>query len=108
MRPFQGIKLLDITRVIASPFATYQLALLGADVIKIEHPNKGDSVRNRIGHVPEMGKQGMGAGFLAINSNKKSLTVDFGKQAGQQIVRKLAATADVLVQNLRTGAMSRY
>ena len=108
-RPFKGIKILEISRVLASPFAGYQLGLLGADVIKIEDPGVGDTMRNRgRGNMPELGKRGMHTGFLSVNANKKSLTLNLRGSEGQEIFCKLAKTADVIIENLRTGTMARY
>lgn len=106
--PFAGIRVLDLSRVLASPFASYMLALLGADVIKIEDPRRGDVMRTRAPGHPDLGALGMGTGFLSQNANKKSLALDLRTEEGQAVFRKLAAGADVIVENLRTGTMDRY
>ena len=107
--PYAGLRVIDITRVLASPYTTYQLGLLGAEVIKVEDPTvKGDTSRNRVGDDPELAKMGMATNFISLNGNKKSITLDLRKAAGQQALRDLAATSDVLIENLRTGAMAEF
>lgn len=103
MRPFEGIRVVDITHVLAGPFATYQLGVLGADVIKVEHPEEPDQARG-FGTDPELNRTGMGTGFLTQGSNKRSITADLKTEDGREIVRRLVATADVLVENYRPGA----
>ena len=106
--PFRGIKVLDVTRVLASPFATYQLGILGAEVTKIEDPESGgDSLRYRRGSKPEYGARGMATFYLSQNANKKSMTLNLRKAEGRQIFREMAREADVLVENLRSGTMHR-
>lgn len=101
--------MLDITRVLASPYTTYLLALLGADVVKVEDPaSGGDSSRNRVGDDPRLASVGMACNFISLNANKRSVTVDMRTPEGQQQLRRLAADADVLVENLRAGSMQRY
>ncbi|MDE2580657.1 MAG: CoA transferase [Rhodospirillales bacterium] len=102
-RPFEGIRVIDITHVLAGPFAAYQLGVLGADVIKVEHPADPDQSRGS-GTDPALNQAQMGTGFLTQGSNKRAITVDLKTPAGQEIIRKLAATADVLVENYRPGA----
>ena len=103
-RPFEGIRVIDATHVLAGPFAAYQLAVLGADVIKVEHPNDPDQSR-LTGSDRELGKRHMGTSYLTQASNKRSLTLDLKQTAGQEIFKKLVATADVLVENYRPGAL---
>ncbi|MGZ5896743.1 MAG: CaiB/BaiF CoA transferase family protein [Xanthobacteraceae bacterium] len=103
-RPFEGIRIIDATHVLAGPFATYQLALLGADVIKVEHPQEFDQSRET-GSDRELNRARMGTSFLTQGSNKRSLTLDLKLSAGQEIFKKLIATADVLVENYRPGAL---
>ncbi len=105
---FSGIKVLEVSRVLASPFASYQLALLGADVIKIEDPGRGDQIRYRVYNRPDLGKSGMATAFLSQNANKRSLTLNLRTTEGQEIFRTLAKDVDVVVENLRTGTMARY
>src|SRR5262245_31027717 len=103
MRPFEGIRIIDITHVLAGPFATYQLALLGADVIKIEHPDDPDQSR-LAGTDKELNRGNMGTAFLTQASNKRSLTLDLKKASDRDILKKLVLTADVFVENYRPGA----
>jgi crotonobetainyl-CoA:carnitine CoA-transferase CaiB-like acyl-CoA transferase len=107
MQAFDGIRVLDVTRVLAGPYASYQLALLGADVIKIEPVSKGESTRWRSEGDAKLGNVGMSPSFLTQGGNKRSLTLNLDSQEGQEIFLKLAATADVIVENLRTGSMSK-
>lgn len=102
----EGIRVLDMTNVLAGPFATLHLALLGAEVIKIENPADGDLAR-KLGNVPALNKELMGTSFLAQNSNKKSLTLNLKAPEGRDIFKKLVATADVLVENFRPDVMKR-
>jgi CoA:oxalate CoA-transferase len=106
MSLLEGVRVLDMTNVLSGPFATLHLALLGAEVIKIENPDGGDLAR-KLGNVPEYNRKLLGTSFLAQNANKKSLTLNLKNEAGQQIFRKLVATADVLVENFRPGVMAR-
>jgi len=101
-----GIRILDLTNVLSGPFATLHLALLGAEVIKIENPGEGDLAR-KLGNVPEYNQKSMGTSFLAQNSNKKSVTLNLKAEAGKKIFLQLVKTADVLVENFRPGVMSR-
>jgi crotonobetainyl-CoA:carnitine CoA-transferase CaiB-like acyl-CoA transferase len=106
MKLLDGIMVLDLTMVLSGPFATLHLALLGAEVIKIEPPNSGDLAR-RLGNVPELNDRFMGTSFLAQNSNKKSLTLNLKHPKAQQIFRDLAKRADVVMENFRPGVMAR-
>src|SRR5512133_1854279 len=101
-----GVRGLDLTNVLSGPFATLHLALLGAEVIKIENPEGGDLAR-KLGNVPKYNKQLLGTSFLAQNANKKSLTLNLKAEEGKEIFRKLARTADVIVENFRPGVMAR-
>jgi crotonobetainyl-CoA:carnitine CoA-transferase CaiB-like acyl-CoA transferase len=103
MRPYEGIKIIDITHVLAGPFAAYQLALLGADVIKVEHPVDYDQSRDSGGD-RVLNKQQMGTGFLTQASNKRAITLNLKHEKGREILRKLVKDADVLVENWRSGA----
>ncbi len=98
-----GIRILDLSRIIAGPFCTMQLGDLGAEVIKIEHPTRGDDTRAM--KPPEAG--GESHFYLAYNRNKRSLALDLASEAGKAIIHELAATSDVLVQNFRPGVMDR-
>ena len=106
MKLLEGIRVLDLTNVLSGPFATLHLALLGADVIKIENPDGGDLAR-KLGNVPKYNKELLGTSFLAQNANKRSLTLNLKAEEGKQIFRKLAMTADVVVENFRPGVMAR-
>ncbi len=106
MKLLEGIRVLDMTNVLSGPFATLHLALLGAEVIKIENPDGGDLAR-KLGNVPKLNKELMGTSFLAQNSNKKSLTLNLKLPEGKEIFRKLITTADVLVENFRPDVMKR-
>ncbi len=105
-KPFAGIRILDFTRYLAGPFGTYQLALLGADVIKIE-PKAGDDMRHSQ-LSPEWAAKGLGPSFLGINANKRSLCLDLTKRQAVEIVKKLTAGADVVWENFRPGVMERF
>jgi len=106
MKLLDGIRVLDLTNVLAGPFATLHLALAGAEVIKIENPIDGDLAR-KLGIVTEYNKKLMGTSFLAQNANKKSLTLNMKFEEGKEIFRKLVKTADVIVENFRPGVMAR-
>ena len=101
-----GIRVLDLTNVLAGPFGAYQLALLGADVIKVEAPGSGDLAR-QLGAEPGLNAALMGASFLAQNAGKRSVTIDLKKAAGKDVFRRLVRTADVLIENFRPGVMAR-
>ncbi|MBV9585941.1 MAG: CoA transferase [Alphaproteobacteria bacterium] len=102
-RPFEGIRIIDITHVLAGPFAAYQLAVLGADVIKVEHPDDPDQSRDG-GTDRELNHRHMGTSFLTQGSNKRSITLDLKQEPGREILKKLVKSADVLVENYRPGA----
>src|SRR5207237_7329649 len=102
-RPFEGIRIIDITHVLAGPFAAYQLAVLGADVIKVEHPDDPDQSRGS-GTDRGLNPGQMGTSFLTQGSNKRSITLDLKQEAGREVLRRLVAGADVLVENFRPGA----
>ena len=103
MTPLQGLTVLDLTRVLSGPYCTMMLADLGARVIKIEQPGKGDDTR---GWGPPF-VEGESAYFLSINRNKESVTLDFKQPAGRDLLDRLLATADVLVENFRPGTLSK-
>lgn len=110
---FAGVRIIAVTRAMSGPFAAYQFALHGADVITIEETGRGDYVR----YIPYayggditqsvIEKKGMGTGFLAQNANKRSLALNLKDPRGRDIFRTLAARSDVVLENLRTGAMAR-
>ena len=103
MRPFEGIRVIDVTHVLAGPFAAYQLAVLGADVIKVDDPNDPDQSRSS-GTDKALNDAQMGTGFLTQASNKRAITLDLKTERGREILKKLVATADVFVENYRPGA----
>ena len=103
MRPFEGIRVVDATHVLAGPFATYQLAVLGADVIKVEHPDDPDQSRGT-GTDKALNRRDLGTSFLTQASNKRSITLDLKDAGEREILKKLVATADVFVENYRPGA----
>src|SRR3954467_1089716 len=103
MRPFEGIRVIDVTHVLAGPFAAYQLAVLGADVIKVDDPNDPDQSRSS-GTDKELNDAQMGTGFLTQASNKRAITLDLKTERDREILKKLVATADVFVENYRPGA----
>ncbi|MCU0276446.1 MAG: CoA transferase [Acidobacteria bacterium] len=106
MKLLEKIRVLDLTNVLSGPFCTMHLALLGAEVIKIENPDGGDLAR-KLGNVNPLNKQLMGTSFLAQNANKKSLTLNLKFEEGKEIFRKLLKTTDVVVENFRPGVMAK-
>lgn len=101
-----GVRVLDLTNVLAGPFASYQLSLLGADVIKVETPGTGDLAR-QLGADPALNAQKMGASFIAQNAGKRSITVNLKTAAGKEAFTALVKSADVLVENFRPGVLAR-
>ncbi len=106
IRPLDGYKVLDLTHVLAGPYCTYQLGLLGASVTKVESP-KGDMVRGWGGTEEQLAMK-IGTGFAAQNAGKKSISVDITKPDGAEIVSRLAENADIMVENYRPGALAQY
>lgn len=110
-KPLSNVRVLDLSRILAGPWATQNLADLGADVIKVEKPGLGDDTRHM--GPPFMtdrdtGEAGDAAYFLSCNRGKKSIAVDFTRPQGQDIVRRLAATSDILVENYKVGSLRKY
>jgi crotonobetainyl-CoA:carnitine CoA-transferase CaiB-like acyl-CoA transferase len=108
--PLSHLRVLDLSRVLAGPFATQNLADMGAEVIKVEKPGAGDDTR---GWGPpfvkaQPGDRGDSAYFLSANRNKKSITVDLASSAGQQLIRRLAEQSDIVVENYKVGTLARY
>ena len=103
MRPLEGLRVVDLTRVLSGPYCTMQLGDLGAEVIKIEQPGKGDDTRAFA--PPYQGDEA--AYFLSVNRNKKSITLDMKREAAKEVLWRLIESADVLVENFRPGAMDR-
>ena len=100
--PLDGVRVVDFSRIIAGPLCTQQLADLGADVIKIEHPVTGDETRARSAKGDKRGPM-----FLAYNRSKRSIAIDLGAEEGRDLARRLCATADVVIENFRPGVMAR-
>jgi crotonobetainyl-CoA:carnitine CoA-transferase CaiB-like acyl-CoA transferase len=101
-----GTRILDLTNVLAGPFCCYQIAQLGAEVIKVEVPGLGDLAR-QLGADPELNRRGMGASFLAQNAGKRSITLNLKHPNGCEAFRRLVASSDALVENFRPGVMDR-
>jgi len=101
-----GIRVLDLTNVLSGPFATLHLALLGAEVIKVENPVDGDLAR-KLGNVPALNDALMGTSFLAQNANKKSVTLNLKEPEARDLFLKLVRAVDVVVENFRPGVMER-
>ena len=106
MKILDGVRVLDLTNVLSGPFATLHLALLGAEVIKIENPTDGDLAR-KLGCVPKYNQMLMGTSFLAQNANKKSMTLNLKSPKGKEIFKKFVTTSDVVVENFRPDVMGR-
>ena len=105
--PLKNIRVLDMSRVLAGPWATQLLGDYGADVIKIERPASGDDTRHW--GPPWLGEEaGESAYFLSTNRNKRSVTINIASESGQQLVRELVQKCDVLIENYRVGALLRY
>ena len=104
--PLSGIRVLDLTNVLAGPYCCFQLAMMGAEVIKVERPGSGDLARV-LGADPARNKASMGISFLAQNAGKKSITLDMKSDRGKTLLKRLVQTADVLVENFRPGVMDR-
>lgn len=101
--PLDGVKVLDLTQIMAGPMCTLLLADMGADVIKVERPGGGDDTRRMGSRVAG----GFAAGFLALNRNKRSIALDLRAAAGKAVFRRMAATADIVAENFRPGVMER-
>lgn len=102
----QNIRVLDLTNVLSGPFCGYQLALLGADVIKVESPDGGDLAR-QLGADASLNKAYLGASFLAQNGSKRSIVLNLKDEQDVAVFKKLVATADVVLENFRPGVMDR-
>jgi CoA:oxalate CoA-transferase len=104
--PLAGVRVLDLSNVLAGPFCGYHLARLGAEVIKVENPKGGDLAR-RLGADPEMAKQLMGLSFVAVNAGKQSIAIDFKAPEGKEVFLRLVEEADVVLENFRPKVMDR-
>lgn len=105
-QPLAGIRVIDLTQVLAGPYAAYQLGLMGAEVLKIEMPGEGDWSRER-GEMSELNGEGMGLAYLTQNANKKSVALDLKTADGLAIMKRLIESADVFIENFRPGAVAR-
>jgi len=108
VRPLEGIKVLDLSRVLAGPWCTQLLADLGAEVVKVERPGSGDDTRHWGPPWHGEGDRRVAAYFLSANRGKKAAAIDFAREEGAELVRKLAQGADVLVENFKVGALSKF
>ena len=108
MKPLDGIKVLDLSRVLAGPWCTQLLADLGAEVTKIERPGAGDDTRHWGPPWHGEGDRRVAAYFLSCNRGKKSAAIDFSQAEGAELVRRLAAQADVVVENFRVGGLAKF
>ena len=106
MKPLEGLTVLDMTHVLAGPYCTYQLGLLGADVTKVESP-KGDMTRIW-GGTDEQIDQKLGAGFVSQNAGKKSLVLDITNEQGAKVAQTISKNIDIFVENYRPGVLARY
>jgi crotonobetainyl-CoA:carnitine CoA-transferase CaiB-like acyl-CoA transferase len=105
-QPLEGVRVFDLSQVLAGPYATYQLALMGAEILKIEEPGVGDWTRVG-GALPALADRQMALGFLAHNAGKKSVTLNLKTPEGLELAKTLAATADVFVENFKPGVAAR-
>ena len=105
-KPLSGLKVLDLTHVLAGPYCTYQLSLLGAQVIKVESP-RGDMTRPWGGDEAQIA-MGLGTGFVSQNAGKRSVVIDITTERGSGLVRELAKDADIFVENYRPGTMQDH
>ncbi|GGO70659.1 CaiB/BaiF CoA transferase family protein [Nocardioides deserti] len=103
--PLSGVRVLDLTRILAGPYATMNLADLGADVIKVESPSRGDETRH---WGPPFAADGTASYFMAVNHNKRSVALDLASAAGARVARRLAAHADVVIDNFLPGRMEAF
>lgn len=107
-KALSGIKVLDLSRVLAGPWCTQMLGDLGAEVIKIEQPGKGDDTRGWGPPWHGEGEDRLSAYYLSANRNKKSVAIDISKPEGQALIREMAAKCDVLVENFKVGGLEKY
>ncbi|MFG3131402.1 CaiB/BaiF CoA transferase family protein [Streptomyces tendae] len=106
VRPLDGIRVLDLTNVLAGPYCSYQLMLMGAEVVKVERPGQGDLARG-LGPDPTLNREGVGASFLAQNAGKMSLELDLKDTADRALFEDLLSGSDVLLENFRAGVLER-
>lgn len=105
-QPLTGLRVIDLTQVLAGPYAAYQLGLMGAEVLKIETPGIGDWARVK-GDLPELNAEGMGLTYLTQNANKKSVTLDLKTPEGLAIMKRLIESADIFIENFRPGTIAK-
>jgi crotonobetainyl-CoA:carnitine CoA-transferase CaiB-like acyl-CoA transferase len=103
-QPLEGVRIADFSHVMAGPFASHFLAAMGAEVIKVEAPGRGDPMRD---YGPDKALHGMAPGFIAANCGKKSMALDLKSAAGKEAARRLIASCDVVLENFRPGVMDR-
>ena len=108
MKPLEGVRVLDLSRVLAGPWATQLLADLGAEVIKVEKPGAGDDTRHWGPPWLEHGEERVAAYFLAANRGKRSVAIDFATEEGAALVRRMAADADIVVENFKVGGLRKF
>jgi formyl-CoA transferase len=108
VKPLSGIRVLDLSRVLAGPWATQLLADLGAEVIKVEQPGAGDDTRHWGPPWHEDGDEKVAAYFLAANRGKRSVAIDFSREEGAALVQRMAANADVVVENFKVGGLKKF
>ncbi len=105
-KPLQGIRVLDLSRILAGPWCSQHLADLGAEVIKVEHPGRGDDTRGW--GPPYLNKTHEAAYYLSANRGKRSIAVDIALPEGQELIRELVSTCDVVLENFKVGGLKRY
>src|SRR5579872_1494394 len=104
--PLSGVRVLDLTNVLAGPYCSYQLMLFGADVVKVELPGDGDLARH-LGPDPRLNEVGLGASFLAQNAGKKSVELNLKEPGDRVVFASLVRDSDVLLENFRAGVLDR-
>ena len=107
-RALSGIRILDLSRVLAGPWATQMLGDLGAEIIKVEQPGKGDDTRGWGPPWHGEGEERLSGYYLSCNRNKKSVSIDMSKPEGQALIRQMAAQSDVVVENFKQGGLAKY
>ncbi len=105
-KAFEGLRVIDFSQVLAGPFAALQMALLGADVIKIEQPGQGDQMRTMMAD-NDLADMKLSAAFLGVNSNKRGITIDLKHPAAEEILHRLLKDADVVIENFKAGVLER-
>jgi formyl-CoA transferase len=108
LKPLDGVKVLDLSRVLAGPWCTQLLADLGAEVVKVERPVIGDDTRHWGPPWHGEGDERVAAYFLSCNRGKKSAAIDFSKPEGAALVRRLAGRSDVVIENFKVGGLEKF